>query len=105
MGSKVRYLCDNMAVVCAVNKGAGKSPHLIQRLQILAFCCAMFNIFLVAQHLLGALNTSADALSRNNYTLSSALNPQAVPACLQELVLNHPSGGPQVGGSSSSRTH
>ena len=66
----------------------------MQLLHILAFWCAMFNIFLVAQHLPGALNTSADALSCSNYPLFSALNPQAmpvplgVPACHQELVLN-----------------
>lgn len=93
-GSKVRCLCDNMAVVYAVNKGAAKDPHLMRLLHILAFWCAMFNIILVAQYLAGALNTSADALSCNNYSLFSALNPQAapvpsgVPACLQELVLD-----------------
>jgi len=54
-GSKVRCLCDNMAVVYAVNKGAAKDPHLMRLLHILAFWCAMFNIFLVAHHLPGAL--------------------------------------------------
>ena len=83
-----------MAVVFSVNKGAVKDPQLMRLLHILAFWCAMFNIMLVAKHIPGILNTSADAVSRNNYPLFSVLNPQAdivptcVPACLQELVLD-----------------
>ena len=93
-GSKVTCQCDNMAVVYSVNKGTAKDPRLVRLLHILAFWCAMFNIFLVAQHLPGIANTSADALSRNNYSLFSSLCPQAapvpsgVPACLQDLVLD-----------------
>jgi len=46
----------------------------------------------VAHHVPGALNSSADALSRNNQALFLALNPQAsqstkdVPPTLQNLV-------------------
>ena len=70
-GLKVQCLCDNIAVVYAVNKGTAKDPQLRRLLHILAFWCAMFNIVLVAQHIPGAQNTSADALSRNNYSLFS----------------------------------
>ena len=69
-GLKVWCLCDNIAVVYAVNKGTAKDPQLMRLLHILAFWCAMFIIVLLAQHIPGVLNTSADALSRNNYVLS-----------------------------------
>ena len=61
-------------------------------LRVLAFLTAILDISISAQHLPGAQNASADALSRNNLTLS--LNPQAsqmptiIPRQLQELVFN-----------------
>ena len=93
-GAKVRCLCNNIAVVFAVNKGTAKDPQIRRLLHILAFWCAMFNVTLVAQRVPGSKNVSADALSCNKYTLFCVLNPQAdpvpvgVPVCLQEITLN-----------------
>ena len=87
-------LCDNTAVVAAVNKGAARDPTLSHLLRLLAFVTAVLNVTLTARHLPGAQNTSADALSRNNLQLFFSLNPQAspvpsiIPPQLQELIFN-----------------
>lgn len=87
-------LCDNMSVVAAVNKGSAWDPALMRLLRVLAFLTAILDITISAQHLPGAQNTSADALSRNNLKPFLSLNPQAspmptiIPRELQELVFN-----------------
>ena len=92
-GSRVCCLCDNAAVVAAVNKGSARNPALVRLLRILAFLCAVLNITVMAQHLPGVQNVAADALSRNNLKLFLALNPQAspvpavIPSELVELTL------------------
>ena len=93
-GAKVCCRCDNSAVVWAVNKGSARDPKLMRLLRILCFFCAVYKISLSARHLPGVQNSSADALSRNNSRLFSALNPQAsphplvVPNELHQLVFN-----------------
>ena len=73
-GSRVCSLCDNAAVVAAVNKGSARDPSLVRLLRILAFLCAVLNITVTAQHLPGVQNVVADVLSRN-YSLPSILRP------------------------------
>ena len=93
-GTHVQCLCDNTAVVCAVNKGAAKDPTLSHLLRILAFVAAILDIRFTARHLPGVQNASADALSRNRLQLFLSLNPQAspipaiLPPELRELVFN-----------------
>ena len=93
-GKCVQCLCDNTAVVSAVNKGAAKDPTLSHLLRILAFLVAVLDLHITAQHLPGVQNISADALSRNKLQLFFSLNPQAspvpaiIPPELQELVFN-----------------
>ena len=65
-GRRVCCLCDNTAVVAAVNKGAARDPALSHLLRLLAFNTAVLDIHITARHLPGAQNASADALSRNN---------------------------------------
>ena len=90
-GKHVQCLCDNTAVVRAVNKGAATLSHL---LRILAFLAAILDILITARHLPGIQNVSADALSRNRLQLFFSLNPQAspvpaiIPPELRELVFN-----------------
>ena len=94
VGRRVCCLCDNMAVVAAVNKGSARDPTLMHLLRILAFLTAILDITLTARHLPGVQNTSADALSRNNLSLFFSLNPQAspipaiIPPELREMVFN-----------------
>ena len=92
-GSRVCCLCDNAAVVAAVNKGSARDPSLVRLLHILAFLCAVFDITVTAKHLPGVQNVVADALSCNNLKLFFAFNPQAspvpavIPSELVELTL------------------
>ena len=93
-GEKVCALCDNMAVVCAVNKKSARDPALSTLLRILCILCAIYNVSLVARHLPGVENLAADALSRDRLPLFFSQNPQAsptptlIPSPLRELVLN-----------------
>lgn len=91
---RIRCLCDNMAVVFAVNKGSARDPQLMHLLQMLFFLCAHFRITISACHIAGSHNLSADALSRNNLRLFFSTNPQAspqptaIPPDLQQLLFN-----------------
>ena len=91
--STVQVLCDNEAVVTIVNKGTTKDTECMHLVRCLAFIKAKFNVYLVASHIKGKLNTLADALSRNCLTTFHALHPQAVgepkgiPAPLLDLLL------------------
>ena len=93
-GQKICCYCDNTAVVYAVNKGMARDPQLMRLLRTLLFFCASFRMEITTCHIAGVLNTSADALSRNHYTLLSSLNPRAaplptpIPAELRELLFN-----------------
>ena len=94
-GQKICSRCDNIAVVCAINKRSARDPVLSRLLRILCMVCAVYDITLVARHLPGLQNASADALSRNKLSVFLSLNPQAspmpsvIPSPLRELVLNH----------------
>ena len=68
LGATICCLCDNAAVVAAINKGSARDLSLVRLLRILAWFSAMLNLS-VAQHLLGTENVSADALSRGNIPL------------------------------------
>ena len=78
-GGHVRFLCDNAAVVMAVNRGSARDPSLSHLFRILALVTAILGIHTTAKHLPGTQNTSADALSRNKLPLFFSLNPQASP--------------------------
>ena len=93
-GKRVVGLCDNSAVVAAVNKGSARDPSLSHLLRTLAFLVAVLDISLSACHIPGSENISADALSRDIACLFLSLNPQAspistiIPPELLELVFN-----------------
>ena len=97
-GLRIRCLCDNMAVVFAVNKSSARDPQLMHLLRTLFFLCAHFRITISACHIAGSRNLSADALSRNNLRVFFSTNPQtcpqptAVPPDLQQLLFNQEPG-------------
>ena len=62
-GEKVRCLCNNAAVVAAVNKGSARDPAVMRLIRLLTLLCAILNITVTACHLPGVQNASADALS------------------------------------------
>ena len=87
-GQHVWFLCDSMAVVAVVNKGAARDPTLSHLLRILAFVAAVLDLHVSARHLPGLQNSSADALSRDRLPLffsqptgiaSTKYHPQRAP--------------------------
>ncbi len=58
--------CDNEAVVEVLNAGCSKDNHIMHLLRCLFFIRAHFRVRLRAVHIPGAVNTLADAISRNN---------------------------------------
>ena len=61
----LEFKCDNQSLVEAINKGSSKEPVVMHLLRCLWFFSAFFEITIRAAHILGALNTAADKLSRN----------------------------------------
>ena len=59
---------DNMAVVHCLTSGTARDPLLMHLLRCLHFATATHQIYIVARHVPGVLNTAADALSRNSMT-------------------------------------
>ena len=78
-GNLVLCLCDNAAVVAVINTGSCRDTHLMQMMRCLFFYAAHYHFSLTARHVPGAINTKADALSRNNIQLFRSLLPQADP--------------------------
>lgn len=91
--STVLIRSDNDAVVSSLSSGSAKDATLMHLLRCLHFYLAQFDIRVVARHIAGAVNTAADALSRDNRAVFFQLTPQAkkhpshVPPALQELLL------------------
>ena len=94
-GSRVRCYCDNMAVVCSLNRGSSRDPQLMRLLHTLFFFCAAYDFSVSAQHVAGIHNEAAEALSRNNLSRFMSFHPPAqmcpstLPPELLELVLDH----------------
>ena len=93
-GSRVRCYCDNMAVVCSLNRGSARDPQLMRLLRTLFFFCAAYDCSVSAQHVAGIHNEAADALSRNNLSRFMSFHPPAhmcpstLPPELLEIVLD-----------------
>ena len=91
-GQAVRCHCDNSAVVSAVNLGLCREKHLMHLLRCLFFFAAHYRFRISAQHIPGADNVRADALSRGRishfFSISQAEpspNPTPFPHRLLEL--------------------
>ena len=63
-GKTVLAKCDNMAVVAIVNSGTSKEKDAMHLRRCLAFLEAKRGFHLFAEHIKGADNRVADALSR-----------------------------------------
>ena len=90
-GQHICFHSDNMAVVSSLQTGTAKSPQLMHLLRCFAFYSAYYRFHSSCVHVPGAMNTAADALSRNNMTLFLSLAPQAqrcpIPSPLIELLI------------------
>lgn len=71
------FQCDNRAVVDAINKGSSKDIMVMHLLRCLWFFTAIFDAQIIATHIPGVTNTSADMLSRNQTSRFLATHPQA----------------------------
>ncbi len=93
-GKRVRFHVDNIAVVAVIQRQAPKNLLLTHLSRCLSFYAAMYHFDFTATHIPGSKNTAADALSRNNVSLFSALFPQVthspVPHLVESLLLQHP---------------
>jgi hypothetical protein len=65
-GETVKCLCDNQAVVASVSSRSSQNPNTMHLLRALFFIEARFGCSVCCSHIPGVLNTTADALSRNN---------------------------------------
>ena len=75
----VCFQCDNSSVVAALSKGSAKEQTVMHLLRCLWFFVAYYDIHLVATHISGVANLTADSLSRSQMQLFFTLNPQASP--------------------------
>ena len=88
-GKTIRCLCDNAAVVADLNSGRSKNDLVMHLLRSLFFITAKYNVYIVGEHIPGAENGAADALSRDNLPTFMQLVPHAHPtptALPEELV-------------------
>ncbi|XP_052220819.1 uncharacterized protein LOC127837617 isoform X1 [Dreissena polymorpha] len=74
---KIRFNCDNIAVVHILNKLSAKSEPVMTLVRILTMRCLQKNILIKASHVPGASNDICDALSRFQMTRFRALAPEA----------------------------
>ena len=89
---KTEFRCDNLCVVEVTKKGSSKDPMTMHLLRCLWFLTATFDIEISVLHIPGILNSSADALSRNQIPQFLKLHPQAssiptpLPSALKSLI-------------------
>lgn len=60
---KVRFMCDNLGVVQAVNSQTANSPPVVGLLRHFVLTCLVLNVYAVAEHVPGSVNIIADSLS------------------------------------------
>ena len=77
VGSMVKALCDNAAVVAIINRGSSKDQEVMHLMRCLAFIAARYQFSIRASHLNGVCNTLADALSRDGLSRFRSHHPQA----------------------------
>ncbi|KAM8945815.1 uncharacterized protein RCH25_049154 [Pelodytes ibericus] len=72
---KVRFWCDNLGVVQAINNGSASSPPVIRLLKELVLICLQRNLLVQAVHVPGIKNDVADSLSRQQWERFRLLAP------------------------------
>lgn len=68
VGRRLKFNCDNEAVVYCLNSGVSKNVELMTLIRKLFFICASYNFEISAKYLTSKSNILADALSRDNFT-------------------------------------
>ena len=76
-GKRIRFFCDNKAIVDAWQHKSAKHPAIVSLLRLLFLHAAQHDYVPTFQHLPGRENHLADALSRRQFTRFFSLAPQA----------------------------
>ena len=76
---RIKFHCDNQAIVFAWQVKNSKQPKLMSLLRRLSLTAADNNFTVTLHHLPGKLNSIADALSIQQFTRFFSLAPQADP--------------------------
>ena len=85
---KIRFACDNQAVVECITSGTSHCPHIMHLLRNLFLLAATHNFWVSAQHIPGMHNPIADSLSRfkmqafRRLAPNAALIPSPIPPSL-----------------------
>ena len=79
-GKRIQFNCDNMVVVSVLSSGYCKEKSMAHMLRCLFFLEARHDFSIIALHVPGKDNRSADALSRNELSIFLQLTPSALPA-------------------------
>ena len=78
-GRRVLFRSNNQSVVAAVNSGSSRDHTMAHLLRCLFFFSASWQFTLVAKHIPGVQNFTADALSRDRAPTLPLLVPQLIP--------------------------
>lgn len=79
VGQTVTFSTDNLATASIINKGSSKSLAIMSFLRRLVQLSLQHQFNVLCVHIPGKCNTSADALSRFNYTTFFSQEPGADP--------------------------
>ncbi|MEW8547291.1 MAG: reverse transcriptase domain-containing protein [Candidatus Thiodiazotropha sp.] len=79
LNKKIKFNCDNMAVVQIINSMTSKSEHVMCLLRHLTMKCLELNIVVRSSHIEGARNNICDSLSRQLFHQFRQLAPDADP--------------------------
>ena len=91
---QVLVWCDNMAVVSIMASQTSKDPLIMHLLRCMHFFWALHDISVQAEHIPGASNTVADAISRNNLQVmfqevpSASKVPDPIHPALRQLLVD-----------------
>ena len=73
---RVIFHCDNMSVVCIINKQSAESKPVMWLVRKLVHSCLFYYIVLRAKHIEGSLNENTDAISRFQFNRFRLLAPE-----------------------------
>ena len=76
---KVRFHCDNQAIVACISSGSSRCPHIMHLLRNLSLITASYNFIVSACYIPGTYNAIADSLSRSQMVRFFNLAPHASP--------------------------
>ena len=76
-GRKIIFMCDNEAIVYVINSGTSRDLSIMNLIRTLFYVGAKHQFECRSQHVLGRLNTAADAASRMELTTFRQVMPEA----------------------------